>query len=421
MYDVVGLIAALLALPFLPVLALTRHGRGLAERLGRLPEAVKTLHRPVWIHAASVGEVLAAEPLLRELQARQPTVAILLTTTSVTGRETARTRLGVRAVMLLPVDLAGIIGRSLRRVQPRCLLIVETELWPGLIRAAARCGVPRLLVSGRISKRAAARYAWIRWLTRPMLGQMTACAMQSEDDAARIISLGAPADRVRVVGSLKFARDVNASATAATTGRASVSTLVDGRVLLVAASTHAGEEDLALDACATLWDEYPQLLLVIAPRRPERFDEVERLLERRVPYARRSRLGSAVGGATRVLLLDTLGELLDVLPVARAVFVGGTVAPVGGHNVLEPAVFAKPVAFGPHTANVAAAAQALLQAGAARRIDSSAELSAEWRRLLAQPEVAAAMGARGRTVIDAHAAVAARTLDVVRDCVPEGL
>lgn len=415
-YDAVGTLLALLSVPLLPVLLLTRHGRGLAERLGRLPASVHGLQRPVWVHAASVGEVLAAEPLIQQLRLHRPDLPIVVSTTSVTGRETARTRLPVDAVMLLPVDIRWIVGQAVRRMRPSCLITVETEIWPALIHAAARAGVPCLLVSGRISERAAARYALIRWLLRDVLSRMSALVMQTPADAARIVALGAPADRVQVLGSLKFARDAAVPPTAAASD---LQACVDGRPLLVAASTHPGEERLVLDACAELWREQPNLLLLIAPRRPERFDEVDQLLASAgVPMERRSRLKGPVARTTQVLLLDTIGELPNVLPVARAAFVGGTIAPVGGHNVLEPALFGKPIAFGPHTVNVAAAADALLAGAAAVRVHDAGELRAEWCRLLSHPDLAEQMGTRGRALVAARAAVAQRTFDVVQQFLP---
>jgi len=413
-YDLAGVVLSLLALPVLPFLLLTRHARGLGERLGHIPESLRTVPRPLWVHAASVGEVLAAEPLIERL--RQSDVPIIVSTTTVTGRETARARLGVAAVLLLPIDVRWIVGRVMRALRPRCLVIVETEIWPALIRAATREGVPCVMVSGRVSARAAQRYGLIRWLTRAVLSQLSACGMQTDADASRIIAMGAPAERVQVLGSLKFARGAES-----TGASAALAALVAERPLLVAASTHPGEEQLALDACAELWSEYRRLLLLIAPRRPERFDEVERLLAHRgVRYERRTSLRARVGEATQVLLLDTIGELPNVLAAATAVFVGGTVAPVGGHNILEPAVCGKPVAFGPHTANVRAAAEALLDSGAAVRVHDAGELAAEWRRLLAQPGLARERGAKGRALIAAHAAVAERTADLVRRCMAEG-
>jgi len=350
---------------------------------------------------------------VQQLRRQRPDLQVIVTTTSIPGRETARSRLGADAVMLLPVDVRWVVGRAMRRLQPRCLVIVETELWPALIRAAARRAVPCLIVSGRISARAAAHYAWVRWLTRGMLARVSVCAMQTDADAARIVALGAPPARVRAVGSLKFAREAGGLGTP--TALSTLPGWLGDRPLFVAASTHPGEEQLVLDACAPLWDERPELLLLIAPRRPERFDEVAQLLARHgARCQRRSQMHGPVPAATQVLLLDTLGELLDVLQTARGVFVGGTIAPVGGHNVLEPALFSKPVAFGPHTANVAEAAAALRDGGAAVEVRDAKQLSVEWRRLLGDPAGALEMGRRGRAVVEARAAVAEQTFDMLR-------
>jgi 3-deoxy-D-manno-octulosonic-acid transferase len=341
---------------------------------------------------------------------------VLVSTTSLSGRETARQRLAASAVMLLPVDVSTVIDRVMRMVAPCALVLVETELWPALIRAAACHNVPCVLVSGRVSARAAARYARVRWLTRAVLPQVRAFAMQTDADAERIVALGAPATRVEVVGSLKFARVRAAPADAG--HLAAVHALVGSRVMLVAASTHAGEERMVLEACAPLWQERSDLLVLLAPRRPERFEEVSALLAQAGVWAqRRSTLDGPVGRTTQVLLLDTLGELPQFLPAARAVFVGGTLVPVGGHNVLEPALCGRPVAFGPRTENVAAAAEALLDAGAADRVDGADGLRAVWCRLLRESAVADEMGARGRAVIAARGAVAERTFDVLRRCV----
>jgi 3-deoxy-D-manno-octulosonic-acid transferase len=412
LYDLTGLLLGLLALPVLPFLLLTRHGRALGERLGAIPDAARRLQRPIWVHAASVGEVLAAQPLVDELRRRRPDTPLLVSTTSLTGRETARARLAADAVMLLPLDVGWIVGRVMRRVAPRCLVLVETEIWPALIRAAARQRVSCVMISGRVSERAAKGYERVGWLMRAVLPHLSALAMQTDADAARIVGLGAPADRVQVLGSLKLAREL--SSAEATAGPHPLHVAADGRPLLVAASTHAGEEALVLDACAQLWAGYPRGLLLLAPRRPERFDEVERLLaSRNLRYERRSAVRHALRPETQVLLLDTIGELPDVLPSATAVFVGGTIAPIGGHNVLEPAACGKPVSFGPRLDNVRPAADALLRAGAADLVRDADELRAAWTRVLAAPEAAAQMGARGRTVVAAGAAVAARTAELV--------
>jgi 3-deoxy-D-manno-octulosonic-acid transferase len=415
-YDAAGILLGICTAPFLALL-LTRHGRNLSERLGRMPSDGRGLHHPVWIHAASVGEVLAAAALIDEVRRHWPDRHILVSTTSLAGRETARARAGADAVTLLPLDIRPVVERVMRSVRPSGLVLVETEIWPALIRAAARQGVPCVMVSGRVSERAAARYAWVRWLTRPVLAQVNAFAMQTDGDAARIVALGAPPERVQVIGSLKYARGNGVNSAAQQAAAAHASAMVDGRPLLIAASTHSGEEQMAVDACVPLWREHPDLLLLVAPRRPERFDEVDQSLVRTgLLWERRSRLSGAVGRATQVLLLDTLGELPNLLPAARGVFVGGTIVPVGGHNVLEPALFGKPAAFGPFTANVAAAADALLEHSAAVRVHSVAELRTAWEALLRSPRLAEEMGARGRAVVAARSAVARRTFDVVRRC-----
>jgi 3-deoxy-D-manno-octulosonic-acid transferase len=419
-YDAAGILLGISIAPVLPLLLLTRHGAGVRERLGRLPSDVRSLYRPVWIHAASVGEVLAAATLVDELRRHWPERHILVSTTSLAGRETARARAGADAVMLLPLDVRLVVDRVLRQVRPCCLVLVETEIWPALIGGAARQGAPCMMVSGRVSGRAAARYARVRWLTRPVLAQMSAFAMQSDADAQRIVFLGAPPERVQVVGSLKYARGRPEDAAVRQSAAEQARDMVGGRPLLIAASTHPGEERMALDACAPLWRERSDLLLLVAPRRPERSDEIGELLTRAgVSWERRSRLSGAVHPATRVLLLDTLGELPDLLSAARGVFVGGTIVPVGGHNVLEPALFGKPAAFGPFTSNVAAAAEALLEHGAAVRVHSAEELRTTWEALLCRPQLAEEMGARGRAVVAARSAVAERTFEVVRRCLGE--
>lgn len=408
-YDLVTHLISLLALPLLPLLWLTRHGEGLAERLGRIDPKILRLDRPIWIHAASVGEVLSVQPLVVALRRRYPRRPILVSTTSLTGRATARAKLRPDAAMLLPVDLRWIVARALRRLRPWCLLIAETELWPGLLRAARDHGVPVMIVSGRVTPNSARQYAKLKPLTRSMLTEVALLAMQTPQDAERIIDLGARPDRVHVVGSLKYAREarpVNRSSP--------LREWLLARPLLVAASTQPGEEELVVGACETLWGTTPGLLLAIAPRRPERFDEVAQWLQRQgIPCERRSQLQAAPAAGTRVLVIDTIGELLDVFPLARAVFVGGSIAPLGGHNVLEPAMFAKPVMFGPHTENVAAAAETLLAAGAAVRVQTAEDLAVAWREVLAHPERAAELGERGREVVAAEADVAERTIELV--------
>lgn len=409
-YDVAGWVLTAIGTVAWPLLRFGPRRLAVEQRLGRLPPRAAQLVRPLWIHAASVGEVLSIEPLIKELRRHRPDLPIVLSTTSLTGRATAE-RLGADAVMLLPLDIEWIMRRCVRTLRPRLLVLIETEIWPGLIREVVRNGAPVALVSGRISAPALRRYRQIAGFLRRVLGQVALFAMQTEDDAERIRAIGAPADRVVVLGSLKFARDTAAGPPRPSGTRRQLPT---DRPVFVAASTQPGEEAMILDACVDLWRTRPEALLVLAPRRPERFDEVAQLLDqRRIAYARRSTQATPIRPEQQVLLLDTLGELADAFPAALAAYVGGTMAKVGGHNVLEPAVFAKPVAFGPDTRNVAAAAEALVAAGGATRIDGAAQLAASWRTLLENPERARAMGLAARGVVERQSAVAAQTAEAL--------
>ncbi|MCX8072188.1 MAG: 3-deoxy-D-manno-octulosonic acid transferase [Candidatus Binatia bacterium] len=418
-YDVAGAVVSAMAVPAWPLLAWTRWGKYWLERLGRTPQAAPMAEAPVWIHAASVGEVLAAEPLVRELRQRRPGLPIFVSTTSVPGREAAAHHVGADAVSLAPLDVAWLTDAAVRKIRPRALVLIETELWPALIRSARRTGVPVVLVSGRISERAARRYARIPKLMRSVLRCVDLCLMQSALDAERICALGAVPERVRVVGNLKFARQ--ASMVVAQGCDNPLARWLGQQPLLVAASTHRGEEELVLQAMMRVWQHYPQARLLLAPRRPERFKAVAGLLQHNgIAALRRSKFREPVGDAS-VVLLDTVGELPSFLACATAVFVGGTFDPsIGGHNVLEPALFAKPVAFGPHTEHVAEAAQRLLAARAGERVRSAEDLAAHWLHLLRQPEVAKEMGLRGREVVAEQRDVAARYAVEICQCIERG-
>ncbi|GIW44422.1 MAG: 3-deoxy-D-manno-octulosonic acid transferase [Candidatus Binatia bacterium] len=419
LYDALGLAACALAIPAWPMLAFSRWGKYWVERLGRSPRDLPRAEAPLWMHAASVGEVLAAEPLVRELRERRPGLPIFLSTTSVPGREAAQ-QVAADAVSLAPLDVAWLTDAAMRKVRPRALVLIETELWPALIRSAKRAGVPVILASGRISERAAARYARIPKLMRAMLGFVDLCLMQSAVDAERICALGADPEKVRVVGNLKFARQ--ASAVIAQRGDDPLARWLRQEPLLIAASTHRGEEELVLQAMARVWEAHPNARLLLAPRRPERFKAVAGLLQHhRIAAVRRSEFSDPPPAGVRVVLMDAVGQLPTYLACATGVFVGGTFdAAVGGHNILEPALFAKPVAFGPHTGHVEEAARRLLAARAAERVHSAEELAAHWQRLLRHPEVAKEMGQRGREVMAEQRDVAARYAAEICRCIEEG-
>jgi len=392
-YDAVGGLAALLALPALPWLVKRGYREGAAERLGRIPETARHLSAPpVWVHCASVGEVRSAAPLLARLRQRVPQRPLVLSTTTLAGRAVARADFDVDVATLLPVDALRIVDRVFRRVRPRVVILVETELWPGVLRAADRVGAAIAMVSGRLSARALERYRWAGPLFPAALSRIAAFGMQTDADAERIVALGAPIERVRVTGTLKASAAPPDPAPPPLAG-------LEGRRVLLAASTQPGEEELVLRAFAVLRRVYRDALLLIAPRRPERFDAVAALVAATgLSFRRRTALTDSVGTDVQVLVLDTLGELVRFLPLAWVTFVGGTVAPLGGHNVLEPANYGKPVAFGPHTEKVADAAAALCAAGGGVVVRTASELAEYWDGLLAQRAAAAAAGARARAV-----------------------
>lgn len=396
-YDALGGLAALLALPALPWLLARGYGDGAGERLGRVPaRALRLPVPPVWLHCASVGETRSAGSLVARLRDRVPQRPVVISTTTLSGRAVAQTDLQADVATLLPIDALRIIQRVFRRVRPRLVVLVETELWPGLLRAAAAVGAPVAMVSGRLSARTLERYRWAGPLFPAALAEVAVFGMQTAADAERIVALGAPAERVSVTGSLKANTDPPVSSPPLAG--------LDGRRVLIAASTQPGEEEFVLQAFTALRRVYRDALLVIAPRRPERFDAVADLVAATgMPARRRSALTTGIGSDVQVLVLDTLGELVRFMPAAWAVFVGGTVAPLGGHNVLEPAAYGRPVAFGPHTEHVADAAAALCAAGGAAVVHTPGELVEYWDGLLAQRATADAAGQRARTIAAARA------------------
>ncbi|HVO30394.1 MAG TPA: glycosyltransferase N-terminal domain-containing protein, partial [bacterium] len=339
-----GALVAAAGAAFLP-----RWRYGLLERAGVVkPEVVAATRKTprIWLHAASIGEVRAAHPLLAALRAARPDVGVLLTTMTPEGNRTAASLGLADAVSMLPLDSWGGPARLLDALQPDALVLLETELWPGLLRAARRRLIPVLVVNGRISARSFGRYAAAKTLLAPVLDDVAVFAMQAEVDRQRILSLGADPRRVELHGNLKY----DAVSLPQPPPPDALASLRD-EVVWVAGSTHDGEEGPVADAFLEIRRTLPDVRLIVAPRHKQRADEAARTLEARgLTVVRRSSLaGRPAKGA--VILLDTSGELAAVYGLASAVFVGGSLIPRGGHNPLEPLAFGVPVAFGPHTAN----------------------------------------------------------------------
>jgi 3-deoxy-D-manno-octulosonic-acid transferase len=415
LYNAVLLAAAACALPAAAVALGVRRDwrRGLGERLGSVAPTARG-RAAVWVHGASVGEVTALGPLVRALRRELPGDRLVLSSLTLTGRAVAATRVpDADARILLPLDLRFTVARALDAVAPRLVLFTETELWPNFFAALAARGIPAVMVSGRLSAEAFARYRRWRWLFAPLLASVRWFCVQSLDSARRLAALGAPPDRIVVTGSLKAAATPPAGALSL--GRLGVAE----RPVLVAGSTHPGEEEAILAAWRRIEAEVAGARLILAPRRPERFEEVAALLAAaRVAFARRSALTDAAGGAwpaaAPVLLLDTLGELAGLYEGARLAFVGGTVAPVGGHNLLEPAAQGTAVVFGPHVENAADAAARLLAGGGGVQVRDAAELVARLPKLFADAAAARAAGERARATVPGPEGPLAVTLAVVR-------
>jgi 3-deoxy-D-manno-octulosonic-acid transferase len=369
-----------------------------------------------------VGEALTARALIPDLRERYPDLKIFLSTTTMTGQQIARERLSdVDAVFFFPFDLPPFVSRTLRLVKPRLFIMMETEIWPNLLRACRKNGVKTMMVNGRISARSYPRYRMARGFFRTVLADVDRFCMQSEESARRIIDIGADPARVTVTGSLKF-ESLESPAVSAGRGAGRVLRyfrIPESRPVLLAASTMKGEEAAALAAFGAVRRTHPAALLIIAPRRPERFDEVVALARGEgLRVLRRTELTVDKEPPADVIVLDTIGELAHVFHVATVAFVGGSLVDHGGHNILEPAVHGRAIVFGPHMQNFSEIADAFLQREAAVHIQTPAELADVWLRLVNDPEERGRLGAAARALVEANRGAKPRTLQCVTALLP---
>jgi 3-deoxy-D-manno-octulosonic-acid transferase len=397
----------------------------LRQRLGYLPVSFNLDgEESIWIHAVSVGEVLTARALLPQLRERYPRLRLFLSTTTMTGRQVARNSLQyVDEVFYFPFDLGFVVNRTLQLVKPRMFIMMETEIWPNLLRACHRTGVRTVLVNGRISSRSYPRYRFARPFFRRVLMNIDRFCMQGEESAQRIIEMGADPDKVIVTGSLKFdSLDLPGVATAADRGRNRVLRyfrMTNDRPVIIAASTLKGEEEPIFEAFQRIRARVPEALLIIAPRKPERFDDVEHLARRGGwKTARRSELPVDAEPRQDVIVLDTIGELAQLYQIATAVFVGGSLVDMGGHNILEPAVFGKAIVFGPYMQNFAEIARTFVENDAAIQIKGGRELEAVLLALLNDPVRRARLGAAARALVEANRGARGKTMTAIARVLP---
>jgi len=397
----------------------------LGQRLGYLPITFNLDgEESIWIHAVSVGEVLTARALLPQLRERYPRLRIFLSTTTMTGQDIARNSLQyVDGVFYFPFDLGFVVNRTLRLVKPRLFIMMETEIWPNLLRACKRAGVRTVLVNGRISARSYPRYRLARPFFRRVLVHVDRFCMQSDESARRIIEIGADPEKVVVTGSLKFdSLEIPGASTAADRGPNRVLRyfrISPDRPVLIAASTLKGEEEPVFEAFQRIRARLPEALLIIAPRKPERFDDVEQIARRggwRV--ARRKELPVDAEPRQDVVVLDTIGELAQLYQVATAVFVGGSLVDQGGHNILEPAVFGKAIVFGPYMQNFAEIARTFVENDAAVQIRSGRELEQALLALLTDPVRRARLGAAARALVEANRGARGKTMTAIARVLP---
>ena len=391
--------------------------RGWSMRLGRYPAEVLAKLRgpdPVWIHAVSVGEVLALRPLVRALRQASPAIPLVLSTVTAGGFEVASKTFGGEVVPIYwPLDLGGCARRALEAVHPRALLLTESELWPTVLRQANARRIPVAVINGRLSPRAFRRYRLAPAWTASVLAQVDLLLMQHQDDADRLLALGAPKDRVRVAGNLKWEASLDTrpspEAVQATAARIAAR---EADLILIGGSTHRGEEAALLSAWQRLRKTYPTLRLILAPRHLERLDEVEHLARRR--QAGVARLSDHAPRAWDIGLVDTFGRLPEFYALSTVVFVGGSLIPHGGQNPLEAAGLGKPVVFGPSMHNFEAIAQALLEHQAARPLAGTADLARVVGELFADRAQAEAMGRRAQQLVEASRGTTQRLLDSLR-------
>ncbi|MEK7273936.1 MAG: 3-deoxy-D-manno-octulosonic acid transferase, partial [Candidatus Desantisbacteria bacterium] len=409
----------LLHLFFIPILCYLR--RGILQRLGFLPERVQNIFKGkkiVWIHAASVGEVMGISRMVTELKLNLPEYSILISTITTTGTDIAR-KLSAMGVIYLPIDLPLVVNRVLKMVNPKILVITETELWPNLILQAKKRGIKVIIVNGRISEKSIGRYQRIKGLFKKPLGTgVDLFCMQTELDAERIASLGAPSEKIMVTGSAKFDLGVDIPSPEEIKRFLKEIEIADVLpIIITAGSIREKEEEVILDAYQLIRQQAPDAVLIIAPRHLQRIEFIKKTLQKRnLPYSlrtRRNQRGIERKEEKAVIILDTIGELLLAYAVSSVAVVGGTFVPVGGHNIIEPVALGKMVLFGPHVNNYHEASKMLIAADAAIQVSSASGLADKIIHLLENPDEMSQKGLAGKKFVEENQGASIRNVEAI--------
>jgi 3-deoxy-D-manno-octulosonic-acid transferase len=411
-YNLLLACLALISLPWwLFQMRLPKYRAGLRERLGSVPQRLSNA-RPggIWVHAVSVGEVLAVGQLIAELKIKYPDRQVFISTTTATGQALARQRFGEDRVFFMPLDFGFAVRPYLKALQPQLLVLAETEFWPNLLHLAGKRGIAMATVNARISDRSFPRYQRFRWFFRRVLSEMDLFLAQTNEDAERLRAIGAATERVRVSGNLKF--DIRPSAESALVNSLRAA-IPKSAPVIVCGSTAEGEEEPLLEAFKTVHQQFPMAIMVLAPRHPERFEKVVALISSAgIALQRRSTWSASQPIAPGIFLLDSVGELAAVYALASIAFVGGSLVPTGGHNILEPAQYGAAILVGPHTFNFREIIN-LFEQGDAVKVVTAESIGLQLLALLRQPEEREALGHRARDLFARHAGATRRTLEAL--------
>ncbi|MCX7918466.1 MAG: 3-deoxy-D-manno-octulosonic acid transferase [bacterium] len=431
-------------LPFYLVKA-KRTGVDIRYWFGFIPPELHTgsnVRKTIWIHAVSVGEVNAVKPLIKKIRESNPSLRIILSTVTGTGQTVARQSVPeVDQFIFFPSDLIWNLRRLFKYINPQLLILVETELWPNLISLCASRSIPIMLINGRISPRSFMRYKKVRWFFQPLLNKMTLFLMQSETEVDRIRTIGAPHHKIKITGNIKFDISIPELTDLEKQRYRAMFGFEPSQPVWLVGSTHPGEEKLILQVYKAIRATQPELRLILVPRHPHRAEEVGKEIELLgLPYVRRSQLPPEcatdrvnkaftkalspilsnpdspvrVKNSHSIILVDTVGELTKLYALADVVFIGGSLVPIGGHNVLEPATLGKPILFGPYMHNFEFCAELLLSAGGGIQVNNIQDLESQLSALLEQPELRRQLGEKARSAVIANQGATERTFEEIK-------